>query len=384
MLQTVSRINSQTNSAAGLAARAKATLEGFVPKLDAVLKQIWAAEFDNIDTSSASVRALAEHILHHAEEHNLRKAKRVRGAFVYYGYQLFKDDVEDDRDLLYAACSIEAVHTGLLMHDDFMDLDRVRRGLPTTHVYYENYHSEVGSKGDAEHFGHSMAVDVGDLALTLGYRLIADTNFAPPLKLKALQILLDGIINTAYGQAYDVLLEGKTSWNEQDIFDLHYAKTSIYTYQTPLLVGATLAHATRAGKDLLRKYADPGGIAFQIQDDILGLFGDTEKTGKSAFADLRQRKNTLLITYALQHAKAGAKRELERIWGNPDIGETEANIAREIVRDTGSLAYNQKVATELAQKSQAVAPLMRKAGLNSRVIDFLDGIAEYMAEKREV
>jgi geranylgeranyl diphosphate synthase type I len=132
---------------------------------------------------------------------------------------------------------------------------------------------------------------------------------------------------------------------------------------------------------LLTRYAEPGGIAFQLQDDILGLFGTPEKTGKPAHSDLRQGKMTLLIVKALEKADETQKKTLLSLWGKHDLTDEEAQDARKIVTDTGSLDYSKEVSISWAKKAQEVIPEMRKRGWNTEGIDYLDGIAQYMVER---
>ena len=115
---------------------------------------------------------------------------------------------------------MELVHAALLMHDDFMDEDQTRRGGPTTHMYF-----------GGGHYGDSMAVDIGDALLCLGFELVEDKE------------ILRAIVNTAYGQAYDVSLEKFGKWTEDDVLTMHKAKTAIYTYENPLFIGGASCRA---------------------------------------------------------------------------------------------------------------------------------------------
>lgn len=359
--------------------KAKQALKVYVDLIDKELKKYFDNEISHSFGVSAKERKLATHIWKHIKEHNLRPAKRLRGSFVYFGYQLFSKDNLDS--VLKASMCIELVHTALLMHDDIMDQDTKRRGLPTTHEYYKIYHSSNKYRFDANHYGTSMAINAGDIALLAGHQILIDSDFESTRKIEASNRLLRGIINTGFGQAYDIELEAMGNASNQDILDLHLAKTAIYTYENPLHIGAILAGAKKSDLDLLSQYAIPGGIAFQIQDDILGLFGNEEKTGKPANSDLKQGKITLLITQALKNGSPAQIKKLKQIWGNKNLTETDANKARKIVIDTGSLDYSKKVSIKWAKKAQATIPEMRKRKWNKEAVDYLDGIAQYMVER---
>ena len=208
-----------------------------------------------------------------------------------------------------------------------------------------------------------MAVDVGDVALMLGHEILSKSDFPPDRKVNALTRLLRGITNTAYGQAYDITLEATGNAKEEDVIALHHAKTAIYTYENPLHIGAILAGAKQGDLDLLSEYAIPGGIAFQLQDDVLGLFGNPKKTGKPALGTRKQKKR------------------LAQIWGKDNLSESQAQEARKIVIDSGSLDYSKKVGIKWAKKAQRAIPKMQKIGWNGQAIEYLDGIAQYMVER---
>lgn len=358
---------------------AKQTLKKFVSRIDKHLANYFEGEIKNAFGVSKKEKKLSKQIWEHIKEHNLRPAKRIRGSFIYYGYKLLGG--ENDTAIVDAAMSIELIHTALLIHDDIMDQDDTRRGLPTTHKHFSTVHKRNRHRFDPNHFGNSMAINTGDIALLAGYQLLGKSNFPEKLRIRALNQTLRGIINTGIGQAYDVTLEALGKATEQDIIDLHYAKTGIYTYENPLHIGALLAGAKESDLKVISEYAMPGGIAFQLQDDILGLFGNPEKTGKPAHSDLRQGKITLLIIKAIENATRKQFVQLNRYWGNRDLTESGANIVREIVRETGSLEYSKKISIKWAKKAQDAIAMMRKNAWNKEAIDYLDGITQYMIER---
>lgn len=349
---------------------AKDTLMQFVPLIDAKLKDYWEKEINLNFGFNQKQRDLVKKMLLHSQEHNLRPAKRIRAAFVYYGYLLGKTL---DDNIWDAAVSVELVHTGLLMLDDFMDQDVVRRGLPTTHKYFEN--------GDL-HYGESMAVMVGNIVLTAGYELLLKSNFNSIDKIKATEKLLRGVINTAHGQCYDVTLEKIFDQvTEDDVLTLHRAKTAIYTYENPLYIGAILAGLGDDVLKVLTDYSLDGGVAFQLQDDILGIFGDPEKTGKSANSDLLQGKVTLLILKTLTNGTQDQISDLKKVWGKRSADEADINKAKSAIINSGSLEYSIKVSRDLATKAAAAAQKLRDLNCNPKAVDFIAGVSEYMANR---
>ncbi len=347
---------------------AKEKLIAFVGEMDQKLRKYWEEELALNFGFNETQRELVRKMLLHGKEHNLRKAKRLRGSFVYYGYKLGGGEV-DDR-VWKAAESVELVHTALLMHDDFMDQDKVRRGLPTTHEYF-----------GGGHYGDTMAVNVGDAVLCLGYERFLNCGFEQEKVVKAMRKFLRGITNTAYGQAYDTSLPMLGEMTEEKVMSLHRAKTAIYTYENPLLIGAILADLSEEVQKILSDYSVDGGIAFQLQDDILGVFGDEEKTGKSANSDLLQGKVTLLIVSVMEKGTEEQKEAVKKVWGKLEAEISDIERAKKAIKESGSYTYSVEVAKEYAVKAAEIATKLRNRGLRDEAIDYLEGIARYMVQR---
>lgn len=354
-----------------LARNAKTTLEHYITLIDPRLDDHWRKELALGFGFNEKQRALVVKIIDHAQEHNLRPAKRLRASFVHYGYLLNHREV--DERIWNAAMAVELVHTALLMHDDFMDQDATRRGKPTTHEYF--------AQGDT-HYGHAMAVSVGDAVLCAGFQLLMESGFdAVPLK-SAMSKMLRGIANTAHGQAYDVSLEKlRNEWTEDDVMTVHKAKTSIYTYENPLYIGAYLGEAAPHVFPLLHVYAMDGGVAFQLQDDILGVYGDPERTGKSANSDLLQGKATLLVMKVFHEGTAAQIQAVEKVWGKRHASDADIQDAKQAIIDSGSLEYSNTISRTYAAQAAQYARKLRALDLNTEAIDYIEGVAEYMVHR---
>jgi geranylgeranyl pyrophosphate synthase len=220
------------------------------------------------------------------------------------------------------------------------------------------------------HLGEAMAINAGILLQALGYELLAKCGSSD-----ALVKMLRGVTNTAYGQSYDAMLEFGKIWAEEDIIALHKAKTAIYTYENPLLIGAYLADLGPEVRTILSDYAMDGGVAFQLQDDILGVFGTPEKTGKSADSDLKQGKCTLLVL------KAFDRPEVQKVWGDMQATRADLDAAKQVIIDSGSLTYSRDLAKKYAQKAATTANKLRDLKLNPEAIDYIQGVAEYMVTR---
>lgn len=349
----------------------KEKLNEYIEFIDKKLIDYWDSELAIGFGFNQKQKLLVKGMLEHSKEHDLRPAKRLRGSFVHYGYLLGKSEV--DERIVKAAMGVELVHTALLMHDDFMDQDDVRRGGPTTHKFFEN--------GD-KHYGESMAVNIGDALLEIGQELLLSANFEDNLVRRAALKMLRGITNTAWGQAYDVTLEKmKNEWTEDDVITVHKAKTAIYTYENPLFIGAILAGLEGKVFEILHDYAMAGGVAFQLQDDILGVYGDPEKTGKSANSDLLQGKCTLLVMKVFKEGSQEQIGAVEKVWGKRKASIEDIEAAKKAIKDSGSLEYSRTIAKDYAQKAANTAERLRVLNLDKEAIDYIQGIAQYMADR---
>lgn len=354
-----------------LGIKAKKTLQDYVPVIDKKLAAFFDSEIKKEFGFNPRQKEMVNILLEHSKEHNLRPSKRLRGSLVNYGYMLSGKKI--NKGVWQAAIGVEIIHTALLMHDDFMDMDEVRRGGPTTHKFLqEKYKSN-------EHFGNSMAVSIGDAILCLGFELIFEINSNDT----AMKQLFRGIVNTAFGQAYDVALESNEKWTEEDVITLHRAKTAIYTYHNPLVIGLKLAgiNESRILK-IVYEYSMNAGVAFQLQDDILGVFGTPEKTGKSADSDLLHGKCTLLVLKVFQDGSKDQITAVKKVWGKLSANKKDLESAKQAIIDSGSYEYSKQKAIDLAKKAAITASKLKKIKrLNSKAIDYIQGIAEYMVER---
>lgn len=367
------------NIGGNLGQKAKQNLVNFVGEVDGRLKLYWEEEVSKNFGFGQKQKDLVREMLLHASEHNLRSSKRIRSALVYYGYllgqKLKTEKIQKTKKTneVWRVCeAVELIHTSLLMHDDFMDRDKVRRGKPTTQVFFAN--------GDS-HYGDSMAVCVGDAVLCLGYELFLEANFDRERQTKALKQLMRGITNTAFGQAFDNSLIKLGKFDSQDVLDLHYAKTALYTYQTPLLSGAILSGVSEEVIEILKNYSKYGGIAFQLQDDILGVFGDEERTGKSSNSDLLQGKVTMMYIKAIELANQAQRQKIDLVWGKEYATPEQIEEVKQIFRETGSYQYSVLEAKKLAGLAVDEARKLKNFDLDLESVDFLEGIATYMVER---
>ncbi|MBD3310358.1 polyprenyl synthetase family protein [Candidatus Woesearchaeota archaeon] len=311
------------------------------------------------------------------KDFNLRGGKRIRPVLCIFGYRCFREcSGDDEKALIRASLAVEMMESFLLIHDDVMDQDMLRRGGPTVHKTYAELASAYDT--DRQRFGESMAIIAGDICASLGNDLLAGSSFGAEKKIKVLRLFNDVIVRTCFGQVHDLLSEIREETTEKDIENIHELKTAAYTLEAPLQIGAILAGANEKDLRMLSRFAVPVGKAFQLQDDILGMFGSEQKTGKPVGSDLKEGKRTLLVLKAMEKADNIQKQKLQVCLGNPDIEEKDIREVQQAIRDTGSLDYSRKLAKSLIRKGKAA---LEESGIRQEAKEFLLSVADYMAER---
>ena len=264
--------------------------------------------------------------------------KRLRPAFTYWGHRAAGGPT--DPALLRAAAAMEMLHTFALIHDDVMDRSASRRGRPSAYASFAAAHRRRHREGDADWFGVSAAVLSGDLAFVWADELLEGSSSDAEAMARARQVFTRLRTEVIAGQYLDLELGGDGAAVEDDALHVALLKSARYTVTRPLLLGAALAPGLGGGRveGALRAYGDAVGLAFQLRDDILGLFGDPSVTGKSCLDDLREGKRTVLVLRALRLATAGGRALLLRSLGDPDLDDAGADRCRDVVASSGALA----------------------------------------------
>jgi geranylgeranyl diphosphate synthase type I len=279
--------------------------------------------------------------------------KRLRPAFCYWAWRAVGG--ADGPGIVTAATSLEFLQAAALIHDDVMDASDTRRGAPSVHRRFAALHHGNGWARDGDQFGVSAAILAGDLCLTWSDELYTGSALPAAALTRGRTVFNSMRTQLIGGQYLDLLEQAIGGRRPEDALQrsrrvMHY-KSAKYTVEHPLLLGARLAGA---GEDLLTRLSRFGlslGEAFQLRDDVLGVFGDPARTGKPAGDDLREGKRTVLIALARQHGTAAQRRVVDTLFTGPPPGPTEISALREIIVDTGALAGVESMITELLERS---------------------------------
>ncbi len=300
-----------------------------------------------------------------------RGGKRIRGSLVMAGYEMCGGT--NKHMIIQAARAIEMLHAYILIIDDIQDRSALRRGKPSAHEMLAAYHRKHKLKGDAPHAGISLALNAGLAGAHAAQTILANMDAEPQLKLNVISIANRTMAITAHGQALDIMNELVETPDIADIERVLEWKTALYTVINPLHVGMVLAGADCHATDAITPYALHVGKAFQITDDILGIFGDEKDLGKTPGDDIREGKGTILTVYAQQHASAADKAFLQKCLGAPVTAKDFARC-RQIIESCGALAHAQAEAT--AHLEKAFLALDKAEGLWSTAgTEFLRNLA---------
>lgn len=249
--------------------------------------------------------------------------------------------------------AFELLHTALIVHDDVIDRDFVRRGRPNiSGIYRDRARSAGVERDEAEHRGLSAAVVAGDLALFYSYRFIDRSGIDGAMRAHLLDLMDEALFASAAGELLDLDYSGAIAIpTVANILAMGRLKTAVYSFEVPLKAGAVLAQAPDAVVASMGDFGREVGTAYQIVDDILGVFGDTEVTGKSATSDLREGKRTVLVAHA---AATEAWAHIAPTFGSPQLSDDEAATLRSRLEESGARAYAERLLADHVSRARAV------------------------------
>ncbi|MBU0707662.1 polyprenyl synthetase family protein [Patescibacteria group bacterium] len=312
-------------------------------------------------------------LVNRLEEFTLRSSsKRIRAWLVKVGYEAVGGT--NPNLMVDISAAIELIHSYLLIHDDIIDQDEWRRKGLTVHKYFSKYHKKKFRKGDADHFGISMAILTGNIGCNMANTLISQSKLPDKKKAQAIDRVNRLMTETNFGQALDVYKDVKKNVTQSDIRLVQKYKTAKYSFETPLHLGAILGGANKKQLDLLSRFSLPAGMAFQIRDDVLGVFGSKKELGKPVDSDIKQGKRTLLYYYAVKQLKANDKKWLLSHYGKTGFSSVQISKIRRLFIKSKSPEKSQ----QLIQKYSNSA---KRAIVNTRQISARSGsILLYLAD----
>ncbi len=289
--------------------------------------------------------------------------KRIRAYLVYLGYCLYKG-IQDNSPVFVPSISFELFQTGILAHDDIIDNSDFRRFKPSMHMALGGGHS-----------GISKSICTGDFGIVAATQIVNESDFSDSVKLKAITHLNNVFASTIAGELKDVEFSEMSEVPEKDILDMYRLKTAQYTLSGPLVLGGIFAEVPDDELLKLKEFGDSVGISFQIRDDILGMFADEVKVGKSVTSDMCEGKQTILTAHFLKNADKSLLDEFSNIYGKPDCDLKELEKARELLIKAGSLEYANSVCVSYVEKAEKI---LNELSISDEDKVLLKELLEYM------
>jgi geranylgeranyl diphosphate synthase type I len=285
----------------------------------------------------------------------LAGGKRLRPAFCYWGWRGAAGAPEGGAEwndaVLRAASALEFLQACALIHDDVMDGSDTRRGLPAAHRRFATVHRSNEWLGTAEEFGVGAAILLGDLCLSWADELLLNSGMPAAAVDRAKRIYDEMRTELMAGQYLDLLEQARGGGSVERAMRVVRYKAAKYTIERPLHIGAALAGAAPALFTAYTAYGLPLGEAFQLRDDVLGVFGDPTETGKPAGDDLREGKRTVLIALATEAASPAQARTLRAHLGDPSLDPAGVAELRSVIEETGALAQTEEMIDDLLKQA---------------------------------
>jgi geranylgeranyl diphosphate synthase type I len=306
----------------------------------------------------------------------LAGGKRVRPTFAWWAWRGAGGQPDDPTvgSVLRAIAALELVQANALVHDDLIDASATRRGRPTVHVAFACRHRALGWLGAPERFGESAAILLGDIALAWADDLFHGAGLAELVAPRVRPVWAAMRTEMLCGQYLDAYGQASGDDSVETALRIDRFKTAAYTIERPLQLGATLAGASDQLVAAYRRFGTDLGIAFQLRDDQLGVFGDPDVTGKPAGDDIREGKRTLLMALALSEARcrqdSAALAELTGALGDPELTEEGVSRVRAILHDLGAPA---EVERRINRLTESALDALASAGVaepaNTRLVE---------------
>jgi len=294
-----------------------------------------------------------------------RGGKKVRPRLLMRAYEALGGI--DGRAAVEAACAIELLHIALVIHDDVIDKDLMRRGeMNITGRFASEAMLRGVARRDAHAWGEASSILAGDLMLTTAHSLLARLDIQEERRQALLDVFDETVFESAAGEHCDVWLSMHLEEaTPHDVLVMVDQKTAAYSFQAPLVMAAVLAGAAPTLIEELKVIARQIGVIYQLRDDVLGLFGDERMTGKSNLSDLREGKETLLIAYARSDA---AWAEVAPLFGDSALSVADGHRLRAVVEASGALVF---VESHIAERCDRARELIEKATLPTALSEHL-------------
>ncbi len=345
----------------------------YISKINEMIKDFFVRKINSIQN------AFLKNYYSELKDYFLAGGKRIRPLLCIAAYNAFTKEKSDM--ILVPSVGTEFLHNASLVHDDIIDRDQYRRGELAFHYRYQEYYSRYDlKKMSKEEFGNSIGIIGGDSAFFIGLEPYLYNQFDNKLNLEAISLYKQAFIEISNG----VLIETEMQTSKRDIsMDEYIEMVSLKTgalLEKSILIGASYAQAEEPHKKLLSIYGMNLGIIFQIKDDILGTFGDEEKTGKPADSDIKEGKKTCLFIEALNKLDKNSKQTLSQIMEKDHISDEDVNIVKELYSQADVVSSCKKLANSYYQEAKQSLNSL-KSIINEEEAELFDSLLTFVAER---
>lgn len=318
----------------------------------AAINRSLKAYFDEKITQAALIHPAYATLWHSMSDVALAGGKRFRPYLVVAAYGGL------DETILPVATATELLHVAVLVHDDIIDRDDTRHGQPTLVKRYDEQYTDLKEPLERRHYANSAALLGGDLLLSEAHALLAASAFSGTIRAQASHILSQSVFEVAGGELLDT--ENSFVHPAHDPLLVNRYKTSSYSFIRPLQLGAVCAGHDTSVLAALETFGHHAGIAFQLQDDHLGVFGNETLTGKSASTDLQEGKRTYLVEQFYALASPAEQERFNQLFGQSDTNDADLTELRQLLTSSGADAKNLEMVTThftAARETLATLPL---------------------------
>lgn len=346
-------------------------VEGFRARVQAALSDALDAQAERLAPLGEDAQRLVA-----AARTSVAGGKMFRASFCWWGHHAVA--VPHDEPALIRACAaLELLHASALVHDDLMDASDTRRGNPATHRAFGSEHRSAGWRGDPAQYGAAGAILLGDLLLSWSEELLRRCGLSFTAVAPALEVFDLCRSEVIAGQFLDVSVQARGIAEVDTAMTVLRYKSAKYSIERPLQIGAALAGASSTTLDELSAFGLPLGEAFQLRDDLLGVFGDPQVTGKPAGDDLVEGKRTVLVALALDAAPPAAAAELDAALGTP-LSLEDVERLRTIIAGSGAHAQVEAVIDQLGRHALSA---LDRADIDDDAREVLRGLATAVTQR---
>ncbi len=345
----------------------------YIPSINNAIKSILDIKSKNVENLF-----LKDYYLE-LNDYLLSGGKRIRPILGIATYNAFHDNKDDT--IIHPSVGVEFLHNATLIHDDIIDKDDSRRGKPSFHYRYRNYHKQYKlKKMDDFDFGNSIAIIGGDTLFILGLEAYLFNEFETKLNLKAIKYYEQGFIEIINGVLIETDMVNNKNISMEDYIKMIALKTGALIEKS-ILIGANYAEVEEKFLKDLSRYGLNLGIIFQIIDDILGSFGDEKVTGKPTDGDIREGKQTCLLISALTNLENEKREKLERLIENPNMTTDNVKEVKDLFRSSNAIDSCKKLANSYYQEAKSSLEKLKDEIKDSEA-EFFENLLDFVMNRK--